>query len=137
MAHNDASTAAQPDENASCIRVTDAETGTPYYISAVFRSDADAEECYDLRVMDLTHAWAATGATLGHVAGLPAATMVPWLRHLPQPCSLSLLQCSKLRHAACLEPLTRLEARGQHGCRYVIRQDADLQFEALRSCAQG
>lgn len=65
MAHGDASTIAQPDENASCIRVIDTETGTPYYLSAVFRSDADGEECYDLRVMDLTHAWAATGATLG------------------------------------------------------------------------
>jgi hypothetical protein len=64
MAQRSASTA-QPDENASCVRVTDDETGTPYYISALFRSDADGEECFDLRVMDLKHAWAAAGAFWG------------------------------------------------------------------------
>ena len=137
MAHNDAPTAAQPDENASCVRVTDADTGTPYYVSAVFRTDADGEECYDLRVMDLTHAWAATGATLDHAARLPAAMMIPWLRHLPQPCTLSQLPRSKLQRAACLAPLTRLEARGRHGCRRVVQYNVDWQLEALLSCAQG
>lgn len=55
------SAAAKPDEHASCIRVTDAETAAPYYISAVFRSDADGEECFDLTVTDLKRAWTASG----------------------------------------------------------------------------
>lgn len=63
MAHSAGnSAAAKPDEHASCIRVTDAETAAPYYISAVFRSDADGEECFDLTVTDLKRAWTAAGA---------------------------------------------------------------------------
>jgi hypothetical protein len=65
MAHCGGITAAQPDENASCIRITDAETKKPFYVSASFRADTDGEDCFDLRVVDLQHAWAATGATCG------------------------------------------------------------------------
>jgi hypothetical protein len=71
MAHHRGSEAAHADENASCIRIADAESGQPFYVSAAFRSDADGEECFDLRVTDLKRAWAAKGATRHRLWVLP------------------------------------------------------------------
>lgn len=64
----------ETDPQASCIRVTDSEDGTPYYVSATFRGDADGEKCFDLEVTDLKRAWTATGAAPSPTAKRPAPT---------------------------------------------------------------
>lgn len=77
---------ASPDDNASCIRITDAETGTPYYVSAEFQADANGEECFELRVTDLKRAWAAAGAP----SSLMTSTMSECSLLARKPC---ILQC--------------------------------------------
>ena len=141
MAQRSAATAAQPEENASCIRVTDAETGTPYYVSAVFRSDADGEECFDLRVMDLKHAWAAAGVTWCQNIGcllLQLHEQYEWnptrptgvLLSRPQlPCSM--LPCAWRRSCTVLKMVSMQQANrvqallGGHGaCYHCCRVEA-------------
>lgn len=75
------STAAQPDENASCVRITDAETAAPYYVSAGFRADGDGEESFDLRVTDLKRAWAAVGDAFP-LHGATCLSAACWQEHL-------------------------------------------------------
>lgn len=60
----DRAASAETDPQASCIRITDSNDGSSYYVHAAFRDDADGEECVDLIVTDLKRAWTATGAVV-------------------------------------------------------------------------
>lgn len=51
---------------ARCCRVTDPESGIPYYLSASFRrNEADNDDVFDLEVTDFRHAWVAKGDRRG------------------------------------------------------------------------